>query len=109
MARDAGLEQLLTEDLAALPGLTTTKMFGGFAWMLQGNLLCCANMDGILFRLGKGNDAWTTDQPAVSPMIMGGRIMEGWVRLQANETGNEALRLRLLHAAQSFVKSLPPK
>jgi hypothetical protein len=109
MARDEGLEELVSDDLADLTGVTTTKMFGGFAWMWQGHLLCGVRHEGILFRLGKGNTAWTIGQPGVTPMVMGGRIMDGWVRLNADAVGNDALRLRLVDASKAFVASLPPK
>jgi hypothetical protein len=51
-----GLEELLRECLQAEPGLT--EMFGGRAWLLNGNLLCGARDDGMLARLGKGNEDW---------------------------------------------------
>lgn len=109
MARDAGLEQLLTEDLAALENLRAVGMFGGLAWLWQGNLLCCANSDGILLRLGQGNDAWALEQGDVQPMVMGGRAMRGWVHLSAQSAGNDPLRRDLLRAAQRFVETLSAK
>jgi hypothetical protein len=39
MARDEGLETLLNEDLAAVPGLAQKAMVGGWAWLVNGNLL----------------------------------------------------------------------
>jgi TfoX N-terminal domain len=109
MPRDEGLETMVTEDLGGLPDLRQTKMFGGMAWMWQGNLLCGARSDGILVRLGKGNDAWALDIPGLSPMVMGGRPMQGWVRLSPEAAGDDALRHRLLTAAKAFVAGLPPK
>jgi TfoX N-terminal domain len=109
MTRDAGLEQMVGEDLAGLADITTTKMFGGFAWMWQGHLLCGARHDGILFRLGKGNDAWALALPDVGPMVMGGRPMQGWVRATGDAMGDDALRHRLIAAAQAFVTTLPAK
>ena len=109
MTRDAGLEQMLTEDIAGVTDITTTKMFGGFAWMWQGHLLCCARHDGILYRLGKGQDAWALDLPDVAPMIMGGKPMPGWVRLTGAAMGDDALRHRMIAAAQAFVATLPAK
>ena len=58
MARDKGLEELLNDSLAGVPGLTTKAMFGGLAWLVNGNLLCGAREDGMLVRLGKDKDAW---------------------------------------------------
>ena len=109
MARDPGLEQLIAEDLADLVGLCTTPMFGGLAWMWNDHLLCGARSDGMLVRLGKGNDTWATALPQISPMMSGPRVMHGWVRLSAEATGEDALRQRLLEAAKAFVATLPPK
>jgi hypothetical protein len=63
MVRDEGLEELLNDDLADVPGLNQKAMFGGWGWLLNGNLLCGARDDGMLARLGKNNDAW---QPCFS-------------------------------------------
>jgi hypothetical protein len=109
MTRDAGLEQLVADDLADVADLTTTKMFGGFAWLWHGHLICAVRHDGILFRLGKGNDVWALDQPDVATMIMGGRPMPGWVRLAGAGMGDDALRARMLAAARTFVATLPAK
>lgn len=109
MARDEGLEELMADNLAGLPDIRQQKMFGGMAWLWQGNLLCGARQDGILFRLGKGNDGWALAEAAISPMVMGDRRMEGWVRLAPDGAGDDMLRNRLLTAARSFVATLPPK
>ena len=109
MARDEGLETVVSDDLADIADLKTVKMFGGLAWMWRGNLLCGVRHDGVLCRLGKGNDGWTRDIPAAAPMIMGERPMEGWVRLSPEGAADDRLRARFLAAARAFVETLPPK
>lgn len=109
MARDRRLEELMREALADLPGLTETTMFGGRAWLLHGNLLCCARHDGMLARLGKGNDAWALDLADVGPMMSGSRRMHGWARAGPHAFGDDVLRGRLIDAALAFVRALPPK
>lgn len=109
MARDQAMERLVTADLAGLDGLRTTAMFGGLAWMWRGNLLCGARGDGILLRLGKGNDAAALARDGVAPMAMGERRMEGWVRLSPEGAHDDSLRRELLAAARAFVETLPPK
>jgi hypothetical protein len=79
MARDKGLEELLRENLAGTPGLTQKAMFGGMAWLVNGNLLCGASDGGMLVRLGKDNDAWALNIPGIAQMTMQGRKMNGWV------------------------------
>jgi hypothetical protein len=109
VARDAGLEELLKEQLGNRPGLSEKAMFGGWGFLLTGNLLCAARDDGMLVRLGKGNDGWALQLPGVIPMISRGRHMQGWVRAGAEVYGDDALRDRLLDAAVAYVETLPTK
>ncbi|WP_025658678.1 TfoX/Sxy family protein [Rhizobium sp. IBUN] len=109
MARDVGLEELLREELGTMSGLSEKPMFGGLAFLLDGNLLCGARQDGMLVRLGKGNDGWALDLPGAVQMLSGGRAMPGWIRVGAEIYGDDDLRRRLLEAATAFVRSLPAK
>jgi hypothetical protein len=109
MARDAGLEELLRDDLGSEPGISEKAMFGGRAWLLKGNLLCGARDDGMLARLGKGRDGWALALPDILPMMSRGRRMQGWVRAGASAFGDDGLRRKLLSAALVFVRSLPGK
>ena len=109
MARDKGLEELLREDLEAESGLTEKAMFGGWAWLLNGNLLCCARTDGMLARLGRDREDWALAIPDTVPMISRGRRMHGWVRAGPGAFGDDGLRRKLVEAALTFVRSLPAK
>ncbi|WP_349434937.1 TfoX/Sxy family protein [Pararhizobium sp. A13] len=109
MARDAGLEELIRQELGERSGLSEKPMFGGLAFLLDGNLLCGARNDGMLVRLGKGNDGWALALAGIELMVMGDRQMNGWVRAGVKAYGDDALRKRLLDAALAYVLSLPSK
>ena len=109
MARDAGLEELLGDRLGDLPGLTGKAMFGGWAWLLDGHLLCAARDTGVLVRLGKGRDRWALEIDGIAPMVMRGRALGGWVRIAPETFADDALAERLVDAAIAFVQALPPK
>jgi len=109
MTRDKGLEELVNDELGSEPGITAKAMFGGWAWLLDGNLLCGARGDGMLVRLGKDKDAWALQVPGVAPMILGTRRMHGWVRADSQAYGDDALRRKLVTRALDFVRSLPRK
>ncbi|MCW5831646.1 MAG: TfoX/Sxy family protein [Labilithrix sp.] len=109
MARDEGLEEALRAHLDDERGLTEKPMFGGRAWLLHGHLLCAARDDGVLVRLGKGNERWALGVRGIVPMRSGARVMSGWVRVAPEAFGNDALARKLLDAALTFVRSLPPK
>jgi hypothetical protein len=103
------LEDLLRADLKDISGLTEKAMFGGRAWLLNGNLLCGARDDGMLVRLGKNKDGWALQRADIDPMISRGKQMQGWVRAQPSAFGDDALRRKLLDAALVFVRSLRAK
>jgi hypothetical protein len=109
MVRDPGLEELVHDDLRSTPGVTDKAMFGGWAWLLWGNLLCGARDDGMLVRLGKGNDGWALAVTGVEPMISRGKPMQGWVRADARVYGVDEMRCKLLASSLQFVASLPKK
>jgi hypothetical protein len=109
MARDPGLEDLIRADLPSNLALAEKTMFGGRAWLLNGNLVIGARSGGMLVRLGKGNDDWALALPDIGPMISRGRAMDGWVRAAPRAYGDDAVRVRLIEAAVSFVRDLPPK
>jgi hypothetical protein len=108
MARDPGLEELIRNDLPP-DAFTEKAMFGGWAWLLNGNLVCGAREDGMLARLGKGRDGWALATGGIGPMISQGRAMSGWVRAGPPAFGDDAIRRRLIAAAVEFVRALPPK
>ena len=109
MARDFGLEELIREHLGQKRGLSEKPMFGGLAWLLNGNLVCGAREDGMLARLGKGADGWALERLDVAPMISRGRTMPGWVRAGPLAFGDDRLRAELIDAALRYASALPAK
>ena len=109
MPRDPGLEELVKSTLGNTRGLSEKAMFGGWAYLLHGNLLIGARRGSLLLRVGKDNEAWANQIPGVATAIMGGRRMSGWVRATPAAYGNDALRQKLIDAALDFTGSLPKK
>jgi hypothetical protein len=109
VVRDKGLETLVEEELEAVSGLTQKGMFGGWMWLLHGNLLCGAREEGLLVRLGKDRDGWALAIDGIEPMFSGARRMHGWVRAAPHVYADAALRRLLIDGALGFVRSLPRK
>jgi TfoX N-terminal domain len=109
MPGDPGLEELVKSSLGNTRGLSEKAMFGGWAYLLHGNLLIGARRGSLLLRVGKDNEAWANEIPGVATAIMGGRRMSGWVRATPEAYGNDALRQKLIDAALHFTGSLPGK
>jgi hypothetical protein len=109
MARDPSLEELIHATLGSLSGLTEKAMFGGWAFILRGNLLCGARQGSLMLRIGPDNEAWALKLPGVVPVVMRGRRMPGYVRAGPEVCVDDVVRERLLGAAVAFACSLPQK
>ncbi len=109
MARDAGLEELIGNALGDTPGVTGKAMFGGWAFLVGGNLLCGIRRGSLMLRVGAENESWALKLPGVVPVVMRTRRMRGYVRAGAQAYADDGMRQRLLEATIAFVRSLPAK
>lgn len=109
MPRDPGLEELVHTALRDQTGLTGKAMFGGWAFLLRGNLLCGIRRGSLMLRIGRDNEDWALKIPGVAPVVMRGRRMLGYVRAAPEAYADDAQRQRLLDAAVAFTRTLPGK
>jgi TfoX/Sxy family transcriptional regulator of competence genes len=84
------------------------KMFGGIGFMLNDHLLIAASPRGLLVRVGKDGYTEALSRPSAHPMIMRGRSMEGYVRVDRELLDERDIR-SWVETAVRFVKTLPPK
>jgi len=109
MAYDEGLAELIRGDLADLSAVSEKRMFGGLAFMLDGNMLCGVHPGGAMCRVGKDNAPFALAVPGASPMEFTGRAMGGFVDVDDDAMIDDTRRARLLDLALDFVRTLPPK
>src|SRR5687768_1298176 len=82
MAYDEGLAERIREGLGPREGLTEKKMFGGIAFMLNGNMICGIVKDELMVRVGPdGHDA-ALEKSGARPMDFAGRPMRGMVYVE---------------------------
>ncbi|WP_431240394.1 TfoX/Sxy family protein [Mycolicibacterium aichiense] len=110
MAYDEDLANRLRELLATEHGVDEKRMFGGLAFLINGNLAVCASgQGGLMVRVPPEDTAGLLEREHTAPMIMAGRETRGWIRI-----GDAGVRTK--RQLQSWVtrgvghaKSLPPK
>jgi len=60
------------------------RMFGGIGFMVDGNLAVAASGQGrLLVRADPDESPKLLEQPGTSPMVMRGKEMAGWLRVEA--------------------------
>ncbi|CAM3561201.1 TfoX/Sxy family protein [Smaragdicoccus niigatensis] len=108
MAYDRDLANRIRELLAG-ESVVEKAMFGGLAFLLNGNMSVAASGQGGLLVRSDPDDQSVLDEPGVSPMEMRGREMKGWLRVTADAVESDAAMARWVRHAVSYAKTLPPK
>jgi len=93
MAFNEQLAERIRHIVGDGPGLTERKMFGGMAFMLNGNMFCGITRDDLMLRVGPDRFEEALARPGARPMDFTGRPMKGmaFVGPQGYET-DEQLR-----------------
>lgn len=87
-----------------------TRMFGGIAFMVNGNMAVCPTKEGALIvRVGKDGMDEALGQPGASRMDMGGRSMGGFVVIAGDALEDDDALADWIGRASSFVTTLPSK
>ena len=102
MAYDEGLAQLIREQLEREEGLTERKMFGGLAFMINGNMCSGVVDDALMLRLGPAGHDDALRQPHSRPL-------KGMVYVDPPGIESDGGLEAWLGRALSFVHSLPMK
>ena len=89
-------------------GVVEKKMFGGYCWMLNGNMLCGVEVGRFMFRVGKDLEAEALSRPGARPMDITGRPMRGFVWVSAEAADGEGLE-EWIALADQYVGALPAK
>ncbi|MBF0145814.1 MAG: TfoX/Sxy family protein [Magnetococcales bacterium] len=108
MAYDPELLEKMREVMKDRDGITERKMFGGYMWMLNGNMLCGVDVGRFMFRVGKAQEAEALAKPGASPMDITKRPMGGFVWVRSEEALRDGLEEWIAFASR-FVGALAAK
>lgn len=109
MAFSEALAQRIREALGERKGITKRKMFGGLAFLLNGNMCCGVLGDRLMLRLGESGAAKALSDPHTRPMDFTGKPMKSMIYVEpAGLFSEEALR-KWVRQAVAFASSLPAK
>jgi TfoX/Sxy family transcriptional regulator of competence genes len=110
MAYDEDLAARIRELLGAEPGVVEKRMFGGLAFLVNGNMSVAASgQGGLLVRVPPDETEALSDGEHVEPMVMRGREMRGWLRVDAEGASTESQLEAWVQRGVAQAKSLPPK
>lgn len=110
MAYDEGLADRIRELLAAEHGIEEKRMFGGLAFLINGNMSVAASgRGGLMVRVPHDQTEQLLGHDHVEAMVMAGREMRGWLRVSLDGVATERQLRSWVTRGVECARSLPPK
>jgi hypothetical protein len=112
MAYDVDLAECIRAVVRAEAGLTEMRMFGGLAFLIDGNgkmAVSAGSRGGLLLRVDPTKIESLVSEPQVGRFIMRGREMAGWLRVDADAVESDDDLRRWVSYGVTYARSLPPK
>jgi hypothetical protein len=108
MAYDEQLAERIRELVCEEPGLAEKRMFGGLAFLINGNMAVSASgQGGLLLRVDPAQTESLIQRPHARRFQMRGREMNGWLHID-EEVAAEEFR-SWVELGVAYARSLPAK
>ncbi len=110
MPYDTELADRIRFLIGAEPGVTEKRMFGGLAFLVDGNMAISASgQGGALVRADPAESGALVATGNATLAVMGGRIMQGWLRVSSEDLDTDGQLTEWVSRAVGYARSLPPK
>ena len=109
MAYDEDIANRIREIVAPEAGVTEKRMFGGLAFLINGNMSVSASgRGGILLRVNPVETDALIARPHAERAVMGGRRMDGWLRVDVDALPDDEV-VEWIARGVAYARSLPAK
>ena len=110
MAYDEDLANRIRELLGAEKGVEEKRMFGGLAFLINGNMSVAASgRGGLMVRVPPEETEKLLARDHVEPMVMAGRETRGWLRVSAQGVRTKRQLEPWVRRGVEYARSLTPK
>jgi hypothetical protein len=110
MAYDEDLANRIRELVSNEQGVSEQRMFGGLAFLINGNMSVSASgQGGLLLRVDPAETDALLRRPHAGPFQMRGRVMQGWLRVDPEGVRTTRQLERWVTRGVSYARSLPGK
>ena len=109
MAYDEKLAARVRKTLANRKGIAEKKMFGGVAFLLNGNMCVGLHGEELIVRVDPGETDQALAKPHTRIFDMTGRPMKGWILVKSAGVASEDALAKWVSVGVSYAASLPAK
>ena len=109
MAFDEKLAERIRKQLGKRREVIEKQMFGGLAFLLNGNLCCGAHGRELLVRIAPAQTDQALSQPHTHIFDLPRRPMKGWILVRPAGLTTDAALAKWIQAGMKYAASLPAK
>ena len=110
MAYDEDLADRIRELLGPQKGVEEKRMFGGLAFLINGNMaVAVSGRGGLMVRVPPDETEKLLARDHVEPMVMAGRETRGWLRVRSDGVKTKRQLQSWVTRGVAYARSLPPK
>lgn len=110
MAYDTELADRVRELVHSSDGVTEQRMFGGLAFLINGNMaVAVSSQGGLLLRVDPADTDMLLADPHADRFVMRDRPMNGWLRIDPAGLATTAQLERWVAHGVAYARSLPAK
>lgn len=109
MAFDEQLAGRVRKRLAAQKALTEKRMFGGLAFLVNGNMCCGVHRRELIVRLNPAQTDIALAEPHTRVFDLSGRPIKGWILVEPAGLVDEPALAKWLRFGTNYAASLPEK
>jgi hypothetical protein len=109
MAFDDKLADRIRKQLEQQDGVVEKRMFGGLAFLLNGNMCCGVHGQEMIVRLDPAETDAALRKPHTRIFDMTGRPMKGWILVRADGLKTAAALRQWVNVGVMYAQSLPAK
>lgn len=110
MAYDAELAARIRHCLEGEAGVTESTMFGGLAFLVNGNMaIAASHQGGALVRVDPDEADHLVGTTSAEVAVMRGRPMTGWLRVPAGDLATPDQVADWSRRSSTYARSLSPK
>ena len=109
MAYDEAFAGRIRKTLGKRKGLVEKKMFGGVAFLLNGNMCCGIHKDELIIRIDPDETDAALARPHTRRFDLTGRPMNGWILVAPKGIATDSQLGKWVAVAVQYAGALPPK
>jgi hypothetical protein len=110
VAYDEDLANRIRELVSSEQGVSEQRMFGGLAFLVNGNMSVSASgQGGLLLRIDPPETDALLQRPHARPFQMRGRVMQGWLLVDPEGVRTKRQLERWVARGVAYARSLPGK